>query len=98
MSDYSISLARYAKGKLIVSPTRDGTGYKTRAARLIGDGLNCRWVHRGSGYVASPTQVKKFEKLYAAGFSACVMTGKIYHPERPEIDGLTVAEALRLCE
>lgn len=90
--EYSIAEARYSRGNFIVRcPSSDGM--KTRAARLIGDGLNCRWVGRGKGYVASPSKVAKFEALYAAGFNACPMTGKIYHTERG-LEDLTVAAAL----
>ncbi|WP_282568039.1 hypothetical protein [Bosea sp. WAO] len=29
---YSIGPARYAKGKMVIVPARDGSGFKTRAA------------------------------------------------------------------
>lgn len=91
-SEYSVTEARYSRGNFIVHcPSSDGM--KTRAARLIGDGLNCRWVGRGKGYVASPNKVAKFEALYAAGFNACPMTGEIYHTERG-LEGLSVVAAL----
>lgn len=91
--DYTITKARYSKGNLLVHCPSDN-GYKTRAARLIGDGLNCRWVGRGKGYVASPAKVAKFEALYAAGFDASTFSGSIYHPDRPG-ETLTVAEAMK---
>lgn len=59
---YSIAPARYSKDNFIVQAP-SSTGYKTRAARLIGDGLNCRYTNREQGYVASANKVKKFEKL-----------------------------------
>jgi hypothetical protein len=88
--DYTISPARYAKGQMVVHcPSTNG--YKTRAARLIGDGLNCRWVGRSRGYVASPAKVAKFEALYAAGFDACVMGSGLCNDSH---DRLSVREAM----
>lgn len=84
MTEYSITPARYAgrwnsKPQFIVRcPSNDG--YKTRAARLIGDGLNGRWSGREGGYVVSPTKVTKFERLYAEGWDASTVTGKLKEP------------------
>ena len=80
-SDYRISLAHYAKGQLAVSCPSDGSGYKTRAMRLIGDGLNCRWTGRGNHYVASPRKAARFVALYAEGWSACPITGELIPPQ-----------------
>lgn len=74
---YSIAPARYSKDNFIVQAP-SSTGYKTRAARLIGDGLNCRYTNREQGYVASANKVKKFEKLYAEGWDASTITGELY--------------------
>lgn len=79
---YTIQPARYAKGMMLVR-TSDGSGYKTRAARLIGDGLRCRYTGREGGYVASPSKVRRFEKLYAEGWDASSFSGKL-EPPRPE--------------
>lgn len=54
-------------------------GYKTRAARLLGDGLKAYYSHR-RGYVVSPTKFAKFEKMYAEGWDASVITGELYPP------------------
>jgi hypothetical protein len=87
MSEYSynpITLNKWRNPKpafAMQCPSPDG--YKTRAARLIGDGLNCPWSSR-RGYTVSPAKLKKFLKLYAEGYDASVITGKIYHPDKPE--------------
>jgi hypothetical protein len=80
---YTIAPARYSKGDFAIRCPSD-TGLKTRAARLIGDGLNCRHSGREKAYIASASKVKKFEKLYAAGWDACVITGKLEAPRESE--------------
>jgi hypothetical protein len=55
-------------------------GYKTRAARLIGDGLNCTWSGR-RGYTVSPTKLAKFLKMYFEGWDASPITGKLDPPK-----------------
>lgn len=93
---YTITPARYSQGKLIVQcPSRDG--YKTRAARLIGDGLNCGFTGRSGGYIASVAKARKFEMLYADGWDASSFTGKLSHDARGLRD-LTVGEALKAME
>lgn len=81
MSDpYTIHPARYSKNNFLVRcPSPDG--YKTRAARLIGDGLRGRWTNRESGYIVSPTKLKKFETLYAEGWDACTVTCRLISPK-----------------
>ena len=54
-------------------------GYKTRAARLIGDGLNCKWSRR-RGYTVSPRKMEKFLSLYEAGWDASPFTGSLIPP------------------
>jgi len=78
---YYIGPSRYSKSILVRCPSPDG--YKTRASRLLGDGLNCRWTNRERGFLASPSKVKRFEELYAAGWDACAITGKLRPPEPP---------------
>ncbi|MER9615588.1 hypothetical protein [Mesorhizobium sp. M0207] len=80
---YSIGRARYAKGMLAVR-CPSSTGYKTRAARLIGDGLNCRWSGRERAYIASPSKVAKFEKLFAGGWDASSFSGALEAPRVQE--------------
>jgi hypothetical protein len=57
---------------LVRCPSPDG--YKTRAARLIGDGLKCRWTNRENGYIASKAKIEKFKALYEAGWDASAIT------------------------
>lgn len=76
---FTITPARYSKGQFIVRCPSD-TGYKTRAARLIHDGLNCRYTGREAGYVASATKVRKFERLYAEGWDANVISDSLIAP------------------
>lgn len=81
MTDYTITPARYAKGKMIIRPTPDGTGYKNRAARLAeARGIGGRYVGRSGGYTVSPTAASKFERLYAEGWDACFISGKLEAP------------------
>lgn len=81
--DYMITPARYAKGKMIIRPTSDGSGYKTRAARLAeAKGIGGRWVNRSGGYTVSPTAARKFEKLYAEGWDASFITGELEPPRQ----------------
>lgn len=59
MTAYTISPAKYSKGNFAVR-CPSTTGYKTRAARLIGDGLKCRHSGREGAYIASASKVAKF--------------------------------------
>lgn len=91
---YSITPARYAKGKLIIRTTSNG-GYKSRACRLAGDGLNLPYSHRSGGYTASQGQADRFERLFQAGFDACFFSGAIDH-DGERLRDLTWREADRL--
>jgi len=78
---YTITPARYSKDNFIVRTQADGS-WKSRACRLIGDGLNCRWTGREKGYVASASKVRKFERLYAEGWDACFFSRKLEPPRK----------------
>ncbi|CAM5769859.1 hypothetical protein [Bosea minatitlanensis] len=67
---YSIVPARYAKGKMVIVPTRDGSGFKGRAARLAG--TFGRWVNRSGGYTVSEAGARRFERLYTEGWDASI--------------------------
>lgn len=77
---YTIRPARYAKGQFIITPQDSQGGYKGRVLRLVGDGLNCRYSGRCGGYVASPSKVAKFERLYANGWDANFISGELCPP------------------
>lgn len=85
MTEYTTSPARYAgrwNGKPQVAvrcPSPDG--YKTRAARLIGDGLKGRYSRREHAYIVSPAKAAKFERLYAEGWDASSFTGALVPPK-----------------
>lgn len=80
-ADFRITLARYTKCQLAVQCTSNGSGYKTRAMRLIGDGLNCRWVGRGNAYIASPRKAARFVVMFAEGWDASAVTGELEPPK-----------------
>lgn len=82
---FEIRPARCAKGMMAVHCVKDGSGFKTRAMRIIGDHLNARWSGREKAYIASPTKVEKLKALFANGSDAPVMTGEIYKPSREDI-------------
>jgi hypothetical protein len=66
---YTIGEARYARGQKIVHCVPDGSGWKTRAMRLL-CALNFRYTNRERGYIGSPTKVAKFVALYVKGADA----------------------------
>lgn len=76
---YTVHGYRYAKGKQCVRPVADGSGWKTRAARLAA-ACGGRWVHRAGGYLLSAAGVARFERLYAEGWDANGFTGKLEAP------------------
>lgn len=83
MDSYSITPARYAKGKLVVKcPSPDG--FKTRAACLVAAmGKSVRYVGRSGGYVVSPVQAARFERLYMEGWNATYF-GRLIPPPPSE--------------
>lgn len=75
---YAIAPARYAKGKMVIRPVADGSGYKTRAARLAS--TFGKWVNRSGGYTVSAAAARRFERLYYEGYDASVITGELQPP------------------
>lgn len=80
--EFTIYPARYAKGKVAVTCKSDGTGYKTRAMRLIGDALRGAYSHREHAYIVSPSKAERFYQLYAAGWDASAITGVLFRSTR----------------
>lgn len=77
---YIVRPYHYAKGKQAVCPTPDGSGFKTRAARLA-EGCGGRWTHRAGGYLLSAAGVARFERLYTEGYDADIFTGALVPPD-----------------
>jgi len=61
--------ARYAKGKVAVRCSSDGSGTKTRAMRLA-SALRGRWVSREKAYIMSPASAEKLRTAYESGRDA----------------------------
>lgn len=61
----AIEAAPYAKGRAVVRPIRDGSGFKTSAAWLA-EALGGKWVHRSHGYQLSPARAEAWRRLVAA--------------------------------
>lgn len=80
--DYTISSARYAKGKVAVRcPGKDG--FKTRAGRLAECIARGRYTGREQAYIMSPSAAKRFERLYAEGYdSASIFDYSILPPRQ----------------
>lgn len=86
--DYTIRLVRYAgrwngKPQVAVKTRPDGTGLKTRAARLIGDGLKGRYSNRCGAYIVSPAKAARFVALYAQGWDANFFSRELIPPPEP---------------
>lgn len=78
MSAYTIGGARYAKGQMAVQIARGGEN-KGRAERLL-CALNFRYTSRECSYIGSPSKVRKFEALYAAGWDASFFSRELEPP------------------
>jgi ATP phosphoribosyltransferase regulatory subunit HisZ len=60
-----ITPARYAKGKMAVHCPSDGSGFKTRAAR-IASAMPGRYSNRERAYIMSPSAAKRVKAAYEA--------------------------------
>lgn len=65
----TITPARCAKGKVVMHCPTDGSGYKTRAARLA-EAFGGRWVHRSHGYVMAPSRAAEVLRLWGINWDA----------------------------
>lgn len=81
--DYTLRPARYAKGKQALStPSTDG--WKTRAGRLAERLANGRYSGREHAYILSSSAAVRFERLFALGWDAGIISGELRPPlERP---------------
>lgn len=79
--DYTVSPARYSKGKMAVR-CPSANGWKTRAARLAGAIARGRYTGREGAYIMSPTAAAKFERLFLEGWDACVITHELEPPRQ----------------
>lgn len=61
--------ARYAKGKSEMHCPSDGSGYKTRAARLA-TAFGGRWVGRSGAYVMAPSRAAAALDHWQRGYDA----------------------------
>lgn len=77
---YSVTYARYAKGKMLVRAPGEN-GFKSRAARLI-TALGGRWTNREDGYVCSHRAVDRLETLFREGWDASFFDRSLI-PPRP---------------
>jgi hypothetical protein len=57
--EFTISAARYAQNKIAIRCPSDGTGMKTRAARLC-EGLGGKWTHRCEAHILSTAAAWRF--------------------------------------
>lgn len=69
MTDPTYNKARYAKGMIAVHCPPDGSGYKTRAAR-IASGLPGRYSNRERAYIMTPANAARMKRMYDAGSDA----------------------------
>lgn len=74
--DFTITDARYAKGKKVIHVHDSKGGMKGRASWLA-EAVGGRWVGRSNGYTVSPAQAERFLKLHAGNFDGglCVPKG-----------------------
>lgn len=77
---YSVGRARYSRGNYLVRCGGGDGRWKTRAMRLLGDGLKARWTGRENGYVVSPAKLARFRYMYAEGWDASAITGRLIPP------------------
>lgn len=79
--EYSISPARYAKGKMAVR-CPSSTGWKTRAARLAEAIARGRYTGREGAYIMSPAAAIRFERLFLDGWDASPFSYELETPRQ----------------
>lgn len=63
--------AQYAKGRVVMICPSDGSGQKTRAARLA-EAFGGRWVNRSRGYNMSPKRAESALQHWREGYDAYI--------------------------
>lgn len=92
MNNYTISDARYAKGKKSVHIVND-SGYKSDTCYMI-EALGARWSNREKAYIASPRQASNMVLLLEAGYTVVsCMDNNLYKPNSYE--KVSIKEALK---
>jgi len=80
---YTIAPAKYAKRMMAIRCTPDGTGFKTRAARLAEVVARGRYSNREGAYILSRAAAARFEKLYLEGYDGEIMGKSLIPPAVP---------------
>ena len=70
MNAYTITTARYAKGKFVIQSPQREDKLKSEVHWLC-ENIGGRWVHRDHGYQVSKRQAANFERLLKMGFKGC---------------------------
>jgi hypothetical protein len=101
MTAFSVSDARYSKGRKVLRVFDNTEGMKGRCA-FLAEALGGKWVHRSKGYSMSAAAVLKFNILYEKGFHGHMRVIKgekalFYHRER-NLDDLSLSQALKLAK
>jgi hypothetical protein len=77
MESFTITAARYAKGKALVRPRKDGDWMTAEARMAEAKG---RYSHRERGYVMSFGVAEKMIRQFSEGYRADCL-GKVHAPE-----------------
>jgi len=80
---YAIAPAKYAKRMMAIRCAPDGTGFKTRAARLAEVLSRGRYSNREGAYILSSAAAARFEKLYSEGYDGEIMGKALIPPATP---------------
>ena len=92
MNNYTISDARYAKGKKSVHIVNEGD-YKSDTCYMI-EALGARWSNREKAYIASPRQASNMVLLLEAGYTVVSCMDKNLYKHNSK-DKISIKEALK---
>lgn len=96
---------RNGKPMIVARCPSDGSGYKTRAARLA-EALHGRWSHRQGGYVMSRRGADRLVAYYRDGWDASYISATLQPPPTPyeqrvralEAEGMTTSDAQAIAD